>query len=249
MNQLDAAAMFRAHETRNKLGLSAFEPIDIVKVLQEDEDVSFIYRPFESGISGMFLRLGSTQVIVINTSRTLGHQRFTVAHEYCHLSYDRGMTGRVCVAAKYQQDVRQEQEADRFAANLLMPAEAIAIRIVKRTQNKRELSIDDVVALEQHFGVSHAAMLIRLRELNHISDNQYHKLKSIPITQTAKVLGYSPNLYLPTNETNLVSSYAEKAKRALETGRISEGRYRQLLLEAGLADLLYGEEATVIETI
>ena len=164
MNQIESIATFRANEIRKALGLSAFESIDIIKVLRENEDVNFILKPFESRISGMFLRLGTTKVIVLNTARTLGHQRFTAAHEYYHLCFDTGMMGGLCIAGRSKQTITSEAEAeaDLFAANLLMPAEGIAHSIYKRTRGVRKITIDDVVNLEQSLE-SVAAMLIRLK--------------------------------------------------------------------------------------
>lgn len=247
LDQLNVAR-FRANKVRNDLGLSAYEPIDIIKVLRENEDVSFILKPFESEISGMFLRLGEISVIVLNTARSLGHQRFTAAHEYYHLCFDKGMTGRICFVGSEQTSER-EKEADLFAANLLMPAEGIANSIFRRTQGMRGIAIDDVVSLEQKFGVSRAAMLIRLKQLGYLTDTQYNDMKDWPARHTARILGYSTDLYNPTNEDAVLSSYAEKVKIAYDAGYISVGRYRQLLREAGLVDLLYGEEVEPTETV
>lgn len=249
MNQIESIATFRANEVRKALGLSAFESIDIIKVLRENEDVNFILKPFESRISGMFLRLGTTKVIVLNTARTLGHQRFTAAHEYYHLCFDTGMMGGLCIAGRSKQTITSEAEADLFAANLLMPAEGIAHSIYKRTRGVRKITIDDVVNLEQKFGVSRAAMLIRLKKLGYLTEKQLSEMKEYPVIQTARILGYELDLYQPTNRDAVLSSYAEKAKIALESGYISEGRYRQLLLEAGLIDLIYGEEVETTETV
>ncbi|MGI6037773.1 MAG: ImmA/IrrE family metallo-endopeptidase [Limnochordia bacterium] len=249
MNEIESIASFRANEVRKRLGLSAFEAMDIIKTLRENEDVSFVLKPFESGISGMFLRLGNAKVIVLNTTRTLGHQRFTAAHEYYHLCFDTEMTGGICLAGTTEQKVTRELEADLFAANLLMPRDGLEISLFRRTQGRRDLTIDDVVSLEQKFGVSRMAMLVRLRQLGYLTEPQFCEMKGLPVIRSAKILGYATDLYEPTAEEAVFSSYAEKAKLALEWGRISEGRYRQLLREAGLIDLLYGEEVEPTETV
>lgn len=249
MDKLESVARFRANEIRKQLGLSAFEPIDVIKTLQENEDVSFVLKPFTSGISGMFLRLDATKVIVLNTSRTVGHQQFTAAHEYHHLCFDTEMTVGMCFAGTSEQDNAREREADRFAANFLMPEDGIRTSLVKRTQEKRNITIDDVVHLEQKFGVSRMAMLVRLRQLNVLTEKEFVEMRTWPVIKTARILGYTTDLYRATGEEAVLSSYAEKAKTAHESGHISEGRYRQLLLEAGLADLLYGEEVETTETV
>jgi Zn-dependent peptidase ImmA (M78 family) len=238
---IESTSKVRAVQFRRNYGLSESGPIDIFKVLREWLDISIIFKPFSSTLSGIFMRLDSTQVIVINTAKTLGHQKFTAAHEFFHLEYDRGMTHRICVPGLFNQSSQNEREADYFAANLLIPAEAVSYRLQLRLNKKRKLTIEDIIDLEQHFSVSHSAMLIRLRQLDYLTTGEMESFKPQIITK-AKILGYDTALYQPTHEDRIYSTYAEKSKRALEKGLITDGKYEQLLLEAGLADLLYESE-------
>lgn len=240
--ELERIAKLRATEVRQGLGLAAHEPIDIFKVLRENVDISFVLRPFSSAISGMFLRMSAAEVIVINTAKSLGHQRFTAAHEYYHLRFDKGMSTKICATGKFDYSSPSEIEADYFAANYLMPAEAVTNRLTRQLHGKLSIELDDVIDLEQHFGVSHAAMLLRLKQLQHISKTKYEQLRKVPVILAARTLGYEISLYRATNENRLISSYAAKAKNALDRGYITFGKYEQLLLEAGLADLLYDKE-------
>lgn len=237
------SARVKANETRRFLGLSENEPVDIFKVLHDCLDLHIAFKPLESAVSGIFLRVGKVQMIVINTTKSLGHQRFTAAHELFHLQYDVGLSRRVCITGKFEGNKQVgEREADHFAANFLLPAEALMERLYKRRHgNEGPLSLEDVIDLGQYFYVSHQAMLIRLNMLGLLSNTQAEKLKG-NVMSTARLLGFGLELYKPTNEDRLLSSYAEKAKLALDRGLITEGKYEQLLLEAGYADLLYGVE-------
>ncbi|MGI6517265.1 MAG: ImmA/IrrE family metallo-endopeptidase [Bacillota bacterium] len=239
MRKMEQIASVRAAEARRSLGVSASEPVDVIKLLREYRDISFVLRPFVSDISGMFVRADRAEVIAINTARSFGHQRFTAAHEYFHLLHEEGMLGAACRVGVADQPTLREAEADAFAANFLMPSEGIGARVMARTGGKRGLAVEDVVYLEQHFGVSHKAMVRRLRNLGYISADQFERMWSLPIRQTARTLGYDIVLYTPTHEDRIISSYAEKAKVALDSDLISFGKYEQLMLEAGLADLLF----------
>ena len=73
-------------------------------------------------------------------------------------------------------------------------------------------------------------MLVRLRQLNVLTEKEFLGMRALPVIRTARILGYTTDLYLATEEEAVLSSYAEKAKTARDLGRISEGRYRQLLL-------------------
>jgi Zn-dependent peptidase ImmA (M78 family) len=236
-------ARVKANETRRTLGLSENEPIDILKILRDCLDVHLVFKPLVSNVSGIFLRMGKTQMILINSSKSSGHQKFTAAHELFHLKYDEGLSHRVCTTGKFDgSKLEGEREADYFAANLLLPYDAVLDRIYKRHNGKKEsLNMADVIDLEQYFRVSHQAILIRLRLLGFISNEQAEGLKG-NVMVVARQLGYELELYRPTNEDKLISSYAEKAKTALERGLITDGKYEQFLLEAGYVDLLYGVE-------
>jgi len=239
MNDMETTAMARATEVRRELGLGEYEPLDIFKFLRECLDISLVFKPLSLPVSGVFLRLGRSEVIMLNTNKTLGHQHFTAAHEYCHLRYDHGLSRRACVAGLFNQDNTSEREADYFAANILLPTGGVALRLHKR--GHKDVTLEDVIDLEQHYGTSHQATLIRLRHLEYLNQRQFEAMGN-GVKAMARRLGHRSDLYLPTREDRIDSGYAEKAKRALDQGLISEGRYEQLLLEAGYADLLYGGE-------
>lgn len=229
----------RATESRRQLGFNLLVPVDIWWVLRT-EGISVIKKPLKSEISGLFMRKQDVALVLVNSARTLGHQNCTAAHEYFHLRYDVELTGRVCTAGNFDPRNASERNADYFAAYFLVPDEAIEWQVERRTGG-RSIDLPDVIALEQYFGVSHQAMLIRLVETGHLSEKEREQW-SEGIIEAAEQLGYDPKLYIPTNEEVVLSDYAEKAMLALKRGLISTGRYEELLLEAGYADLVYGEE-------
>jgi Zn-dependent peptidase ImmA (M78 family) len=116
-------------------------------------------------ISGMIERgpLGFT--ITYNHGDSSTRQRFTIAHELGHFMLHRHLIGdgvdddrayRSTTAGKYHNTrigPREETQANKFAANLLMPADLVK-REFERTQ--------DVAETAKLFGVSEHAMSIRL---------------------------------------------------------------------------------------
>ncbi|MEW6183587.1 MAG: ImmA/IrrE family metallo-endopeptidase [Bacillota bacterium] len=229
----------RAAESRRQLGFNLLVPVNIWSVLRT-AGISVIKKPLKSEISGLFMRKQDVALVLINSARTLGHQNFTAAHEYFHLRYDLELTCRVCSAGNFDPRNAGERDADYFAAYLLAPDEAIEWQIERRTGGL-PVDLPDIIALEQYFGISHQAMLIRLVETGHLSEKEKEQWGE-GVIEAAKQLGYDTNLYMHTNEEVVLSDYAEKAMFALKRGLISAGRYEELLLEAGYADLVYGEE-------
>ncbi len=118
------------------------------------------------GISGMLEKSGDTFLLTVNATEPDTRQRFTLAHELGHYMLHRHLVGdgldddrayRSTEVGKYHNTLigpREETEANRFAANLLMPREAI----------KREWAKDGMTVhqMAQMFGVSEHSMSIRV---------------------------------------------------------------------------------------
>ena len=110
------------------------------------------------------------------------------------------------------------------------------------------LTLGDVVYLEQFFGVSRRAMCWRLTDLRLMNREQGNRWCK-NVVQSARSLGRDTTLYKPTNESALLSDYAEKAAEALEKDLITEARYEELLADADLFETVTGEaeEADVVD--
>jgi Zn-dependent peptidase ImmA (M78 family) len=232
-----------AIDTRMKLGLQSTEHCDVDRALVS-LGVTCIKRPLESSMSGATLKTERARLILVNTTKTLGHQHFTVAHELYHVLHDEHLASIACRVGAFEKASNSEQIADAFAVHLLMPEDAIAHQLRLRKPEGGELTVADVVHLEQFFGVSRKTMCWRLEDLGLITRDHEDKL-CLNVIQSAKSLGKSTDLYKATRATELISDYAEKAAEALEKGLITEARYEELLADAGLLDKVMGgvEEA------
>ncbi len=241
---IKSRARNRAIETRIELGINSYEPIDadILKVLRKKEKISVIVTELKGSISGFFLRKEDICLIVINSSRSFGHQRFTAAHEYYHFKYDKGMNGKVCTINEYNDYYKNEVEANYFASYFLMPDESLKYYVDKRTKGNK-LNIRDLIYLENYFMVSHALMLVRLKLINIISEKEIELMKN-GIIYKANKLGYDTALYKDTKEkgTLIYSDYVELAEELLEKGSISYGKYEELLIDGNFEDILFEEK-------
>lgn len=101
-------------------------------------------------------------IIRVNRHDSTRRQRFTVAHEMGHFLLHRDHIGDgISDDVLYRSSLsdRREAEANRIAADILMPDELIA----RARRRAEELGVDDVVGyLAEQFDVSEAAMRIRL---------------------------------------------------------------------------------------
>ena len=228
-----------ALQTRNSLGIGMFDKIDIFDFLSNVEGISLMIVEMSDKISGILLRRNEESLIVINSKKTLGHQHFTAAHEYYHFKFDRNISHRICPIKKFEDEYEEEYKANQFAVNFLLPKEAVDFILSRRIEN-RKIELDDVIFLEQYFRVSHQLMLIRLKELGYINKGQYEEFKA-DVIRRAYELGYPTDIYKPTNDRGIkvYSKYLELATKLYEQGRISPGKYEELLIEGGYADIVF----------
>jgi Zn-dependent peptidase ImmA (M78 family) len=124
----------------------------------------------DENISGMLEKVNDTEYkITVNTNKSLGHQRFTIAHEIGHLVMHRHLIGeglddrayRSTTVGKYDNSKitnTHEAEANKFAASLLLPKDLVLKAVI-------EYGKENIEALKDHFQVSSRAMEIRLSTL------------------------------------------------------------------------------------
>jgi len=244
---LQSKARQLAIDTRLKLGLQSTEHFDVYRAVTS-LGITCVKRPLESSISGATLKTNKVKVILVNSSKTLGHQNFTVAHELYHCLYDENLVSRACKTEKFARVRGSEQVAELFATLLLMPEEAIFNQLRLRKKLDVKLTLADIINLEQFFGVSRKAMCWRLEDLKLITREQSENC-CINVIQSAMALGKNTDLYLPTNDKTIISDYAEKAREALQKNIITASRYEEILADADLLERVMGaaEEVDVVD--
>lgn len=145
--------------------LSIDVPVDIARLTKE-LGVEYVEKPMGPEESGKIQRVGPGYRITVNSTEGPQRRRFTAAHELGHyllhrdMVSERGHLDRLFSSGSSGVgdfiNPMHEVQANRFAAELLMPSE--------RVRREAETS-DDVSVLARRFGVSPAAMRVRLESL------------------------------------------------------------------------------------
>lgn len=235
----------KALSLRKELGEDATSPIDIFSLTYTIPNLTLVFYPMGQHLSGMCIKNDGNPVVAINSSMSLGRQRFSMAHELYHLYYDDSKQPTVC-AQKIGMGSDIEKSADQFASYFLMPPVALS-ETIKKFQNdsKADLAIKEIVKLEQYFGMSRQAILCRLIDDNKLTSEQADRYRQGVII-SAVSLGYDDALYKPLPENKQYKTYGhyiQQAEDVLEKGLVSNGKYEQLLLTAFRSDLVYGDES------
>lgn len=129
-------------------------------------------------LSGVLIKEGEKLVIFVNAGHHENRRRFTIAHEIGH--HVLGHPGEMFVdktlrqkAIVVRRDGRSSEgtdideiQANRFAAELLMPKQLVESEVSKRLSKRNLPTPEDLVAnLGEQFKVSRQAMEIRLVNL------------------------------------------------------------------------------------
>lgn len=138
-------------------------PVDLNKVAEKLGLKIFSSEKLPPDISGMLVRdeksdTKSGFVIYVNSKESAARQRFTAAHEIGHFLLHRESVGHGIkdnfLLRSPGMSNKQEVEANKFAAELLMPMDLVARHVESGTNTPK--------ALAKAFGVSEVAMSIRL---------------------------------------------------------------------------------------
>jgi Zn-dependent peptidase ImmA (M78 family) len=139
------------------------DPIPSVTGLLEDKGIKVIavdIPPKLSGLTGDVQRpdgMASVPIIVVSTQFTIERRRFTLAHVLAH---------RIIKAT--EGGLSLEKAMHRFAAAFLIPRR----HLLKEVAGARDAlpPYDEIVRLKHLYGVSAAAILMRLKDVGVLSD-------------------------------------------------------------------------------
>lgn len=155
---------------RVRLEAGATVPVDVYAIAQKF-NITVRRQALEDAVSGMLVVKDKHAIIGVNVNHPETRQRFTIAHELAHYFLhlkDEGVFVDATPAFFRDPDshtglIKQEIDANTFAAELLMPADEVR----KQLSKEPLAAFDDlgVRRLATHFGVSTQAITIRLTRL------------------------------------------------------------------------------------
>ena len=235
ITKLVRQASARAVEERLRLGLGS-EPIVDIRALVEQKGLLVYSTPIANGsLSGCFALIGDDAWIMVNSASTVGRQRFTIAHEYCHSLVDRDLGFVLCTAEK----PAHERFADAFAAAFLMPPESGDTYFASDVASDRRITPERVVEYCYAYGVSYVSAVYRLHNLGLFNASHRDVLLRTQPVRLASGMGYdmsdprSPFYQSDTASTAgsdaFPRAYRSAAVHAYEEERISEMKLAELL--------------------
>lgn len=231
----------KAEVLRRELGEDNNSPIDIFSIINSLDYTTTVFYPMGDSLSGLCMKDEKNIVIGINSNMSIGRQRFSMAHElfhaYCEKEIAKSISFRIIGNGN-----NIEKKADKFASYFLIPYLSLFKELNNRMKEK--LSLENVVELEQFYGVSRKAILYRLLIDNIITNEEYDRMSNNVIA-SAKMYGYDDVLYRPLPKEKqymTLGKYIRQVNKLYDKNIISKGKYEEFLLEAFRTDIVYGED-------
>jgi Zn-dependent peptidase ImmA (M78 family) len=152
-------------------------PVDLDRIADHLQ-ITITNEDFEDELSGVLIKEDKETVIGVNENHPVTRRRFTIAHEIGHfllahpgqMFVDKTLRQKAVVVRRDGRSSEgtdaQEIEANRFAAELLMPTDIVLEEITKRLKKHPSQTSEDLASdMAELFGVSEKAMEYRLINL------------------------------------------------------------------------------------
>ena len=165
----------RAREARRELGLEVDAPLRcILSVVEERAGLPVFIARLPADVAGACYRAGDGTLLWVNASQWPARQRFTLAHELGHAwcEHDGRLEVDTLATLNGKTTTPAEIEANAFAAEFLVPHAGLAAVI------DGEPTLDEVVVISAHYGVSAIMVVYRLKQLRLASDARIERLEA-----------------------------------------------------------------------
>jgi Zn-dependent peptidase ImmA (M78 family) len=166
----------RAREARAALKLAPDAPLPcLLTAVEERAGLPVVVGRLPEGIAGVCFRSDATTVLWVNGEQARVRQRFTLAHELGHAwcRHDGRLEVDTVATLSGRTTNPYEIEANAFAAEFLVPRAAMQ-ELVDEDQ-----TLDEIVTIAAHFGVSAIVVVFRLKTLGLISDACAERLQRL----------------------------------------------------------------------
>ena len=177
-----------ARRVRERLGLGLEAPLsNVVEVIEDLAAVPVTILLLPAGIAGLQGRKQDRSFIFVNSDEAVVRQRFTLAHEFGHVSMNHG--GSIDYTADVLGTARRppkEVQADGFAAEFLAPL--VGVRTWLGLVGEPPLSLEVVVRLANHFHVSAEVALYRLQAAWRLTRAKYQPLEEAIVRREHQAL-------------------------------------------------------------
>jgi Zn-dependent peptidase ImmA (M78 family) len=164
----------RARQARADLGYTREGPLpDLLEAIEERGGANVVVLDLPQGVAGAYVARESCPLLFVNGHQALSRQRFTLAHEFGHHRMAHASVVDEQRAISGQLHDPHEVRANAFAAEFLMPRDAVTAWGRERVSGA--VSLEQVVLLACEYGVSAQAARYALQNADVLTDSRRAK--------------------------------------------------------------------------
>ena len=226
MNSKDLSQLLR-----KKWGIDPYAPLNILnESLEHLKNLTIVWMPLNKEIKGCCSKNEKDFLIILNSTQDIGNQNFTLAHELYHLLFEKSAEWIIC---SDDNNTESEKNANMFASHLLLPDASLYDYGEKH--NIEQWKIENMIACEQYFQISHDSLLYRLEN----SEFEIDCVDDENVLLKSKTLGYDTKLYSPSpKEYYSLGNFIPLTENAYDKDRISIGKRNELLKSIFRSDII-----------
>ena len=222
----------QAKDLRGTYGVAAPIGKNIFSMISQNDDIIFQLQDFkDSDVDAMIIKYSKDSIrkyIVINSEKPLINQIFAAAHEFYHYQFSFNGTTRDSFVCSFDKNDKEEIKANRFAAEFLLPEEALKTELEGfqkfQTKYDEQPVVNQIVfcfSLVFKYALPLKAVLYRLQEENIFSTDflleHYSEVKEILLDfvkehESLKELYSKKNNYINEQLYNLVPCLYNKGR-------------------------------------
>jgi Zn-dependent peptidase ImmA (M78 family)/transcriptional regulator with XRE-family HTH domain len=202
---------------------------DLPGVVEEVFGADVAVVALDSGFDGLAASSEDAKLVLLGTSQVPARQRFTLAHELCHLlaGDDQGVHLDRDIYDKSQAKDPSEMRANSFASAFLMPES-----VLRDAVGRDGLTEHGFAALACDLKVTPSALAFRLKDLRLIDSGTCDRYRSLSAAKAATIAGCGEELarrVAVANTPRLPGLLVRDAYAAYETGATTLRPYANLL--------------------
>lgn len=195
--------------------------LSLLSILENDYHLPIFYLRLPEDASAISIISNGNAAICVNRSEAPWRQKFDIAHELYHIVYQKSISKKCGMTDKSF----YEKCANAFASALLLPQDILE-KEIKRRKEKTSFDLLALVVLAYEFGVSLAALIWRLVNLNRLNRNRAENILS-----SSAVKGYDKSIRKQQSRDipHISQRYTQMVFEAINHGMMSKMRAAEYL--------------------
>lgn len=163
----------RAREARADLGYTREGPLpDLLEALELKGGAHVVVLALPDGVAGAYIAKPDCPLLFVNGHQAIARQRFTLAHEFGHHRMGHAtVIDKQATISGYSHDPK-EVCANAFAAEFLMPKDAVAVWGFENLGRRPAVTLEHVLLLACEYGVSAQAARYALENAKVLTDGK-----------------------------------------------------------------------------